>query len=102
MDPVFAQVLLSPAVLAVLGLCIGSFLNVVIHRLPQMLERGWKIDSAQMLGLETVHLQLDGHQAVQAAVEKQQVKRKVPPTHLQRIFRADKTKVASQFNQKVF
>lgn len=46
------QGLLSPPVLAVLGLCIGSFLNVVIHRLPQMLERGWKIDSAEMLGLD--------------------------------------------------
>ena len=25
----------------VVGLCVGSFLNVVIHRLPKMLERGW-------------------------------------------------------------
>ena len=24
------------------GLCVGSFLNVVIHRLPKMLERGWQ------------------------------------------------------------
>jgi len=42
---------LSVPVLALLGLCIGSFLNVVIHRLPLMLERGWKLDSADMLGL---------------------------------------------------
>ena len=33
------DVLLSPWCLAVLGLCIGSFLNVVIHRLPRMIER---------------------------------------------------------------
>lgn len=33
--------LLSPWALAVLGLCIGSFLNVVIHRLPAMYMRGW-------------------------------------------------------------
>ena len=52
MEGTIQQGLLSPPVLALLGLCIGSFLNVVIHRLPQMLERGWKIDSAEMLGLD--------------------------------------------------
>lgn len=46
------EFLLSPWVLAVLGLCIGSFLNVVVHRLPLMLERGWKLDSAEMLGVK--------------------------------------------------
>ena len=34
MDPGLQAGLLSPAMLAVLGVCIGSFLNVVIHRLP--------------------------------------------------------------------
>ncbi len=38
--------------MALLGLCIGSFLNVVIHRLPLMLERDWKRDSAELLGVE--------------------------------------------------
>jgi leader peptidase (prepilin peptidase)/N-methyltransferase len=52
MDASVPQGLLSPPILALLGLCIGSFLNVVIHRLPQMLERGWKIESAEMLGLD--------------------------------------------------
>jgi leader peptidase (prepilin peptidase)/N-methyltransferase len=33
--------LAHPLPLAVLGLCIGSFLNVVVHRLPLMLERQW-------------------------------------------------------------
>ena len=37
--------------LALLGLCIGSFLNVVVHRLPLMLERQWRADSAETLGL---------------------------------------------------
>ena len=52
MDAQFGAALLSPMVLALLGLCIGSFLNVVIHRLPLMLERGWKLDSAEMLGVK--------------------------------------------------
>jgi leader peptidase (prepilin peptidase)/N-methyltransferase len=30
-----------PWVALVLGLCVGSFLNVVIHRLPRMMEREW-------------------------------------------------------------
>lgn len=33
--------LLSPWVLALLGLCVGSFLNVVVHRLPAMYMRDW-------------------------------------------------------------
>ncbi len=36
-----------------LGLFIGSFLNVVIYRLPIMLERGWKEECNQLLELET-------------------------------------------------
>ena len=40
---------LSPAALGVLGLCVGSFLNVVIHRLPLMLEQQWRRDSAELL-----------------------------------------------------
>ena len=50
-DPLILQALASPFALALIGLCVGSFLNVVIHRLPLMLERGWKIDSAEMLGV---------------------------------------------------
>jgi len=34
----------------VLGLCIGSFLNVVIHRLPKMMERAWRADCAELAG----------------------------------------------------
>ena len=41
--------LLSPLALGLLGLCIGSFLNVVIHRLPLMLERQWWAEVAQHL-----------------------------------------------------
>ena len=47
----YAEIFFTPLVLAVFGLCIGSFLNVVIHRLPLMLERGWKQESADLLGV---------------------------------------------------
>ena len=40
---------LSPWVLGLFGLCIGSFLNVVIHRLPLMMERQWLHESAAQL-----------------------------------------------------
>ena len=33
---------------AVLGLMVGSFLNVVIHRLPKMLEREWQLQCAEL------------------------------------------------------
>jgi len=46
----------SPAFLAfavlLLGLCVGSFLNVVIHRLPLMLERDWRRECRSLLALE--------------------------------------------------
>jgi len=51
-DAQFGAALLSPWVLGLLGLCIGSFLNVVIHRLPMMMEREWKLDSAELLGVK--------------------------------------------------
>ena len=37
--------------MAVLGLLIGSFLNVVIHRLPRMMEREWRHDCRELLEL---------------------------------------------------
>ncbi|WP_442514307.1 prepilin peptidase [Pseudomonas promysalinigenes] len=36
---------------AVLGLLMGSFLNVLVHRLPIMLERQWQREAQQVLGL---------------------------------------------------
>lgn len=36
----------------VLGLMVGSFLNVVIHRLPIMLERAWRRECQMLLALE--------------------------------------------------
>jgi leader peptidase (prepilin peptidase)/N-methyltransferase len=40
----------APFIAAAIGLCVGSFLNVVIHRLPQMLEQGWKAECAELRG----------------------------------------------------
>jgi leader peptidase (prepilin peptidase)/N-methyltransferase len=52
----FAWVAGQPAFLlggvAVLGLIVGSFLNVVIHRLPLMLRRSWQADCAELQGRE--------------------------------------------------
>jgi leader peptidase (prepilin peptidase) / N-methyltransferase len=39
-------------VVAVFGLAIGSFLNVVIHRLPRMMENEWKAQCAELAGAE--------------------------------------------------
>jgi len=36
------------------GLCVGSFLNVVIHRMPKMLQRGWQAQCAELHGEEPV------------------------------------------------
>jgi leader peptidase (prepilin peptidase)/N-methyltransferase len=48
------ELLLSPWVLALLGLAVGSFLNVVVHRLPLMLERQWWGDvGAQLADAES-------------------------------------------------
>ncbi|HUJ87064.1 MAG TPA: A24 family peptidase [Burkholderiales bacterium] len=43
-----AQPHFVPWIAAVLGLCIGSFLNVVIHRLPKMMEREWRAQCAEI------------------------------------------------------
>lgn len=38
---------LSIVIVAVLGLCVGSFLNVVIHRTPLIMHREWRLDCAK-------------------------------------------------------
>jgi leader peptidase (prepilin peptidase)/N-methyltransferase len=42
--------LLDASLLGVLGLLVGSFLNVVIHRLPKMMELRWAAECAELQG----------------------------------------------------
>ena len=43
---------LDASLVGLLGLLIGSFLNVVVYRLPKMLEHQWKAEGAEMMELE--------------------------------------------------
>jgi leader peptidase (prepilin peptidase) / N-methyltransferase len=52
LDQALLDALLSPAFLGLIGLCVGSFLNVVIYRTPVMLHREWLSDCADQLALE--------------------------------------------------
>jgi len=45
-----ANPLFVVAVALVVGLCVGSFLNVVVHRLPKMMERDWRAQCAELHG----------------------------------------------------
>ena len=38
------------SIAGILGLLIGSFLNVVVHRLPKMMERQWAAECAELTG----------------------------------------------------
>lgn len=38
------------AIALIVGLCVGSFLNVVVHRLPRMMERDWRAQCAELRG----------------------------------------------------
>lgn len=43
---------LLPGIVLVLGLMVGSFLNVVAYRLPLMLQRQWRSDCCELLEVE--------------------------------------------------
>ncbi len=47
---------LATATALVLGLLVGSFLNVVIHRVPKMMEREWELQAAELAGREPPEL----------------------------------------------
>ncbi|HLO95646.1 MAG TPA: A24 family peptidase [Burkholderiaceae bacterium] len=82
------QYLLSPWALGLLGLCIGSFLNVVVLRLPRMMEREWTQDAAAHLGDAAVLERSTGLASAQAGPLAQQIQKlgelleKLPPFSL--------------------
>ncbi len=45
------------ALSAMLGLFVGSFLNVVIHRLPKMMEHDWQAQAAELRGEPAPHIE---------------------------------------------
>ena len=46
---IFSGSIFEPLLLTIIiGLCVGSFLNVVIHRLPRMMEREWQAQCAEL------------------------------------------------------
>ena len=49
LDYMASHVLAFVLVAGLLGLIVGSFLNVVIHRLPRMMERDWQHQAREML-----------------------------------------------------
>jgi leader peptidase (prepilin peptidase) / N-methyltransferase len=57
------ELLLTPWGLGVLGLLVGSFLNVVAHRMPLMLERQWWADVAGHLADATSFERVFGRKA---------------------------------------
>ncbi|CAI08587.1 prepilin peptidase [Aromatoleum aromaticum] len=50
MPDLFHDLLLFTALATFVGLFVGSFLNVVIHRLPRMMEREWHAQAAELRG----------------------------------------------------
>lgn len=76
----YSVILSSPALLSlfagILGLLVGSFLNVVIYRLPVMMKRGWKKECQEFLelpitgqGAATFNLALPGSHCPECKAE---------------------------------
>ena len=56
LDYLHSNVVFRVMVLFILGAIIGSFLNVVIHRLPIILMRKWRRESAETLEIEYIKI----------------------------------------------
>jgi leader peptidase (prepilin peptidase)/N-methyltransferase len=51
--------ILFPALAGVIGLLVGSFLNVVIYRLPIMMQRGWRKECMEYLQIDSDSSKID-------------------------------------------
>lgn len=57
LDYMASHLLAFVVVVGLLGLVVGSFLNVVIHRLPKMMERDWLQQAQEMLHPDQPHVE---------------------------------------------
>lgn len=53
LNTLFNIPILFPAIAGVIGLLVGSFLNVVIYRLPIMMQRGWRKECLEYLQISS-------------------------------------------------
>ncbi|MBO9689278.1 MAG: prepilin peptidase [Mitsuaria chitosanitabida] len=90
MTPELQDALLSPWFLGLIGLCIGSFLNVVIYRLPVIMQREWLGEYAEQLQNEDELREFGGLdearsvQVAQAAKVLDESLQQLPPMSLAR------------------
>lgn len=56
---------------------------------------------AEVLRLELVDLEFDGHQAIERPIEEEQVDREIASADLQGILASDETEVAAQFDEEL-
>ncbi len=54
-----------------------------------------EVQLAEVFGLKAADLELNGNEAVEASMEKQQIQSKVLAADLQRVLGADKTEIAA-------
>ena len=72
-------------------------------RLFRIAVEGFEVEAelAEVFRLEAADLELDGDEAVQAAMEEQQIEREIPPADLERELGADEAEVAAQLDEEV-
>ena len=73
-------------------------------RLPHIAVERFQIEGElllEVLGLEAADFQFKGDEAVEAAVEKEQVEREVAAADLHGILRADEAEVVTEFDEEI-